>query len=217
MVFWRSLILVLMLAVLSSTAVMADSGIPWVGWITPANLNEASIWILPDGSGPPLTEALNFGGQTDDASIVVGLIDNNGDPIANFPWEDIWLEPGTATAMSCYGYENYGFPADHNTDANGETIFANPLAGGGWTEDPIWVYLNGSPATDPGGWVFPPVPLRFNSPDINADGEVNLTDLAFFSGDFFGTYHYRSDFWWDGVLNLSDLAQMALGYGTSCE
>jgi hypothetical protein len=70
---------------------------------------------------------------------------------------------------------------------------------------------------DPNWVVHPPVPLRFNSADINADGVINLSDVAIFAGDYFGAYHYRSDFWWDGNLNLSDIAKMVPAFGINCE
>lgn len=213
----RLISLFLMLVIFFCSAGLADTGVPWVGWITPANLDEASLLVMPDGSGYSLHYAQYFGGDYADASIEVGLIDNNGNPIANFPWEDIWLDPETVTAIFCYPNLYPGFPADRNTDANGVTSFEIAFQGGGWTEGPIWVYLNGSRAMYPDLTEHPPVPLRYNSPDINGDGVVNLTDVAIFAGDYFGVYHYRSDFWWDGVLNLSDWAKFSEGYGTYCE
>ena len=63
------------------------------------------------------------------------------------------------------------------------------------------------------GGLFPPIAMRFNSPDINADLEVNLIDVVLFTWDFFGEYHYRSDFVWDGEINLLDLAVMARSQG----
>lgn len=209
--------LILVLTVFVCTTGMADTGIPYVGYITPANVEEASILALPDGSGSSLVHAQHFGGNDADASIVVGLVDLYGYPIPNFPWEDIWLDPETDTASSCIGNNYAYFPADSSTDVNGETTFTMALQGGGWTEGPIWVYLNGDRARYPDWTEHPPVPLRFNSPDINADGLVNLTDVAIFAEDYFGNYHYRSDFFWDGMMHLQDVAKMIVGYGTSCE
>ena len=215
--YFRTFALVLIIALVCCTLVMADTGIPWVGWITTENIGETSIFILPDGSGPSLTQAMLFGGQIIDASILVGVIDTFGYAVVNFPFEDIWLDPETETASPCLVYALGGFWPDSNTDINGETSFSTPLAGGGWTEEPLWVYLNGSRAMHPDEGEHPPVPLRFNSADINADGVVDLIDVAIFSADFFGEYHYRSDFRWDGVLDLSDVAMMAMGVGSNCE
>jgi hypothetical protein len=213
----RTFVLSLTIAVVSCNVVMADTGLPWVGWITMENTEEASVFVLPDGSGPSLSQAMLFGGLPVDASIVVGLVDIAGFAIANFPWEDIWLDPETETVSACLAFALGGFWANSNTDINGETSFSTSLAGGGWTEGPIWVYLNGSRAMHQDGWEQPPVPLRFNSADINADGGVNLADVSLFAADYFGEYHYRCDFRWDGSLNLLDIVMLATGLGTSCD
>jgi hypothetical protein len=60
------------------------------------------------------------------------------------------------------------------------------------------------------------LPLKFNSPDINGDLTVDLSDLSLFAGNFFGAYHHRGDFNNDGIINLSDLAIFATGYQTVC-
>ncbi|MDX2472329.1 MAG: hypothetical protein QNL91_01345 [Candidatus Krumholzibacteria bacterium] len=59
--------------------------------------------------------------------------------------------------------------------------------------------------------------ISYNSPDINGDGVVNLTDVPLFAGDFHGgAYDFRSDFHYDGIVNLSDVVHMAQGLGSSC-
>ncbi len=55
-----------------------------------------------------------------------------------------------------------------------------------------------------------------NSPDINADLTVNLIDLSIFAFDYFGSYSFRSDFFWDGEINLIDLASMTWLIGDTC-
>ena len=213
-----SFVMVLGLLLSSASPTMADTAFPYVGSIEQANNVEASVYVLPDASGPPLTEAMEFGGQQIDATITVRLVDCWGTPIADFPWEDIWLETESEGSGPCYPL---GFSAHSTTDNNGETNFSLSLAGGGWTEGPVWVYVVGGRALDPldcpWGIEHPPVSLRFNSADINGDGIVNLVDTSLFSTDFFGPYQYRSDFYWDGVLNLADIARMAAGIGLSCD
>ncbi len=60
-------------------------------------------------------------------------------------------------------------------------------------------------------------PLLFNSPDLNADLVVNLTDVVEFAEDFFDAdYEFRSDLYFDWAVNLSDLSEMAGAIGTAC-
>ena len=61
-----------------------------------------------------------------------------------------------------------------------------------------------------------PVDLGFNSPDINGDLLVNLTDVQTFTADYYGGYLFRSDFHRDGIVNLSDLAPLAYAIGAAC-
>ncbi len=218
---FRTFALVLGLFVCIGSSALADTALPYVGSIVAANTEEASIFVLPDGSGPPLTAAFAFGGQLIDASITLELVGCWGSPIDHFPPEDIWLESETETSFSCAYGDMGSFYPDSETDFNGITSFTSSLAGGGWTEGPVWVYVWGSRAMEPLDCPYavehPPVPLRFNSADINGDGAVTLPDVTQFSTDFFGEYHYRSDFVWDGVLNLSDVILMANGLGSACE
>ncbi|MCP4293362.1 MAG: hypothetical protein GY780_16170 [bacterium] len=197
----------------------ADSGIPFGGSITTELEAEASVCIIPGALGSPLTQAMYFGGAPANARIEFSIVGINGDPVVGFPAEDMWLEAETTTDFVCPDIGGWGFTADVATNSSGVTWFENPLNGGGWSEGPLWVYLNGSRAATPppGGYALDPVALRFNSPDINGDGFVSLADLALFSTDFFGEYHYRSDFRWDGTLSLSDVAIFATGYGAMCE
>jgi hypothetical protein len=213
----RMFVFVAILGLFTGAVAMADSGVPFVGSVSQPTAEEASIFVLPDGSGPPLTEAMGFGGHTVDASISVILIDIDGYAICCFPWEDIWLEAETATAFACLGLTNGGFRCDTNTTVDGETYFATSLAGGGWSEGPMWVYLNGERAWHPDSGERTPVPLRFNSADITGDGRVNLADVSRFAVDYHSGYSYRSDFHWDGVLNISDVSRLAVSMGAGCE
>ena len=58
--------------------------------------------------------------------------------------------------------------------------------------------------------------FRLNSADIDGNLAVDLTDIREFARDFYGTYAYRSDFVWDGMVNLSDLAALAPVFGAAC-
>jgi len=58
--------------------------------------------------------------------------------------------------------------------------------------------------------------IQVNSPDINGDLRVNLTDVVLFTMLYHGPYDYAGDFYYDGVLNLSDIVMMARGQGKTC-
>jgi hypothetical protein len=193
----------------------ADAGIAYVGQITVTNTEEISLFILPDGSGQGFTQAMAFGGQITDASITLLMTEFNGTPVPYFPGQDIWLDAESTTDSHCPDYAQ--FSPDGNTDINGQTSFTASLTGSGWSEGPVWVYHEGARSAHPTAGEHPPVQLRFNSADIDGDGNINLTDVAAFSTDFFGSYHYRSDFHWDGQLNLADVAKMASGFGHDCQ
>jgi hypothetical protein len=86
------------------------------------------------------------------------------------------------------------------------------LAAGGVSEDLTFVMINGATLTGEGG-----LSLSHNSPDLNADGAVNLLDVPVFAGDLNGGLDpFRSDFNVDGAVNLLDVVKLAEGLGTSC-
>ncbi len=58
--------------------------------------------------------------------------------------------------------------------------------------------------------------IVINSPDTNGDGVVDLVDLGTFSQAFYGEYSFRSDFFWDGLLNLSDVGRYATSFADQC-
>ena len=161
---------------------------------------------FPNGEGRRFDEARTTGGVFN-GTIHLILLDGMGVPIHDYPREDMWLVSQDGGFASCLD----GSIADANTDVNGETSWVNPLMAGGYSEADTHVIINGSPLVSPG------LNVHFNSPDINADGVVNLTDVAIFSQDIFGwTYQFRSDFHYDGIVNLSDLTILAEGFGASC-
>jgi len=166
----------------------------------------AVVVNFPNGEGRRFDEARISGGVVN-GTIHLMLLDGMGAPIDDYPREDIWLESVDGGAVSCI----QGSLADANTDVNGETSWVNPLMAGGYSEANTHVIINGSPLVSPG------LNVHFNSPDINADGVVNLTDVTMFSQDIFGwTYQFRSDFHYDGIINLSDLSILGEGFGASC-
>jgi hypothetical protein len=92
------------------------------------------------------------------------------------------------------------------TDADGMTAVALPLRGGGHgtaADSELSAPDVTCELTLDGG-------LMFNSPDLNGDLAVDLTDVALFAQDYFGPYNYRSDLYWDGQVGLNDLVYIAI-------
>lgn len=204
-------------------------------WIPTTSLAVPSIWgvwnwehtenvrilVTPGGNGTLLAAADYPGGRQVDATIRVQLWIDDGDTgtpnphaVANFPREDIWLEiPGLSHC-------GWGVLADGPTDSEGWFTFSGPLDMGGWndpSEGPpvVNVMVVGSVLRQED---FSPISpnILANSPDINADLMVNLTDVAIFAGDFFGAYAFRSDLFWDEAVNLSDVPVLAASIGEVC-
>lgn len=193
---------------------------PYVNTMTgPATT--ACVLIVPGGGGPPLTAARLPDGTPVDGSIHLQLVDGLGIPYAHFAGNDIWLEfAGAAAALGNCQYHlslpGGQFTPGNSSDQNGWVHFTNPLSGGGWAAGPVTVFINGTAALMIGDVAWPSLPLQVNSPDLNGDRVVNLTDVGLFAGDLFGAFHLRSDLQRDGVLNLSDIAVLAGHLGTGC-
>lgn len=165
-----------------------------------------SLFVLPDGSGHPLTEAYLPDGQTTDATITLTLVDDFLNPVALFPREDLWLESADGGMVSCLG----GTMADTDTDASGRAQWFGPLRAGSWSTARMVVIILGGEA--PGGGL----PLSVNSADLDGNLSVNLTDVGIFATDLGAGYRYRSDFNFDGVINLVDVAMLAGGMAAAC-
>lgn len=166
-----------------------------------------ALLVVPDGSGNPFTQARIEDGNEVDATITLTILDPLDLPIANYPFEDCWLESMDGGLVPCVG----GTTADHNTDPDGITEWVNPLFAGGFSETPVYVMINGEAlVTNPG------LPLYFNSPDLNGDLAVSLHDVPIFTGDYFGSYHFRSDFHRDGAIDLRDIAILARKMQANC-
>ncbi|MCP4144834.1 MAG: hypothetical protein GY752_06055 [bacterium] len=169
-----------------------------------------SLFVVPDGSGQLLTEASIrdlAGDGPIDATITVTLIDLHGYPIYMFPEEDVWLESSLGGMMACAGSVH----ADAPSDINGEMTFTSALRAGGYSADgeQMVVLINGMPV------IGNDLDIKVNSPDIDANGIVDLSDIVLFAGDM-GSYNFRSDFYQDGILNLVDIVFMAGAVGGNC-
>ena len=112
-----------------------------------------------------------------------------------------------------------GSTADASTDAAGQTTFSGSVNGGGQSDrvgnEGTQVMIAGFPINQPN------IGMLFNSPDINGDLDVTLSDIVFFTQDFFAyndfaIYDYRSDFNFDDAITLSDVVFLAQGQGANC-
>jgi hypothetical protein len=172
-------------------------------------VGQAFLYNLPDGTGNSFDEAT--GG---DATIELTLRNESGDPIANYPFEDLELQPTDVNGDDSFAPCESGTVADANTDELGQTEWNDPLFAGGYTDpvvDIVQVYVSGAPLDGPG------FNLQFNSSDVNSDGVVNLLDVSAFSTDFYGGLNpFESDFNHDGVVNLLDVSILASGFGAIC-
>ena len=188
----------------------------WLSWAGPSDPTPVSIWILPDGTGLPLDQAQGLGGGTVSLSIQVQLVDSTGSPVTTVEPDEVWIEDLLGEVSFCLP----GWHPDVWNQAAGEFFFTQPPAGGGSrphdNNNPFLVKACNVPLYDT------VLNLAVNSPDINGDLVVDLVDLSLFGQDFFrqdfhGVYAYRSDFVWDGTVDLLDLAVFGSAMGIQCE
>jgi hypothetical protein len=175
-------------------------------WLAYEGPETPTLLVVPDGSGSPFTEALLPDGTTVDATVFLEIRDGNDTPVANFPFEDLWLESADDGLQPCQG----GTCADANTDELGMTYWIQPLRAGGHSQALTQVLIMGDP------WGTEGLALSFNSPDINGDGQVDIQDVGNFAQNLFGTYDFRSDLARDGLVNLADLGRLIQGLGRNC-
>jgi hypothetical protein len=168
-----------------------------------------SLCILPDGSGDGPGEGYLRGGARTPASITVTLLDASGVPVADYPAEDLWLQGSLGSLVLCSG----GSIADANTTLDGTTTFSGPLRGGGHlaTGEVLQVYVAGAPLSQPG------FAIRVNGCDIDGDADVDSVDFDALNADDSTGYAYQSDFYWDGVIDLSDYILCEEGKGATCK
>ena len=173
-----------------------------------------SIIVAPDG-GEALTEGLAFGSHPNDrvdATFTITIRNEGGVPITGYPAEDIWLQTSHDGELAlCAGGAN----PDGPTDAQGRTTFFGPFRMGGHCEVGGAVYLT----VWAGTYVVlqPRLDIRLVSPDLDGDLKVDLSDVYLFASDYLsGQNPSRSDFVWDGVLNLSDLIVFADHVNAQC-
>ena len=208
----RKLMGLLVCTLALSLASFAWAGVPDLGFSTLSGAMEpvqVSVYSLPNGAGHGLDDVYVLGGVKVNATVTVTLLDSNLQPVFNYPFEDLWVDSSLGGIVYCPG----GTTADANTDANGQTTFTNALFAG-LSSDPLAteglvVMVSGVPMSRT-------LPYHFNSPDMDGDLIVNLTDVVIFAGIYYGAYEYKADFYWDLTINLSDIVLLAQGMGAEC-
>lgn len=213
----RKLVGLLLCSLVMVLADVAVAGIPDLDNCdaVSAAAGQVSVYNLPSGTGRRLTEARASTGPGNtsvvNATITLTVRDANNDPIFLYPGEDMWLQTTLNGLKVCAG----GSVADFSTNAAGQTTFSNPLQAGGQSDkvagEQTVVMISGSPMN------ADLLNILWNSPDINGDLVVNLSDTVFYAGDATGgVYKFRSDFLYDNQLNLSDTVLYAQGIGAVC-
>jgi hypothetical protein len=194
------------------SASFAMAGVPDLALsIATGPVDACVLYNLPSGGGASFEDgvALLGGGQVI-ATINLELNDGLGAAVANYPFEDMWLESSNGGLVGCTG----GTAADFTTNVDGQTRWMDPLRAGGSSltiNDLTVVMISGAALTSNGGF-----PIAHNSADINSNGIVNLQDVQKFAENFYGGYAFRSDLAFDGIVNLSDVVPLSQAMGGQC-
>ena len=201
----RLLSLVLVTGLILGLAGLAWAGVPDPGQ-SEVSTPGGAVTITPAGNGQSLADR--------GTPVTVTIRDANGLAIAAYPAQDIWLDDaGSGDINLCQG----GSLADDDTDVNGVTTISGLIAGGGYTQAGMSVYVSGVALTvavdDETGSTI--LNIDVNSPDLNGDREVSLSDISLFTSDL-TVPQFRSDFNHDGTVNLSDLSLFATWIGETC-
>jgi hypothetical protein len=190
---------------LSSLLLLASSA--WAKKIPDVEIVESAKghWLVcPAGDGPSLQES----------GVAVTLrLSAMGAPLANFPWQDLWLSADVADSRGPCGWA--AVMPDAASDADGLMTISGAGVAGGHSVEGLVIYAEGMDTTE----YDPPVPIlrvRMNSPDIDGDGVVNLADVALFAQDML-QYDVRSDLDPSGSVDLADLAVLTEHLGHHCQ
>jgi len=136
-----------------------------------------------------------------DAHIRAVIHDVNNLPIS---WPISMSFAGPA-ASSLYHAPGYSFPTADVVSQNGVVTF-QPEIGGCEMAGGVR-FVDGQNGNQLGSTI------TINSPDLNGDGSVNLSDVVIFSSVFPGPYNRCIDFNGDSVNDLVDVSLFVLHFG----
>jgi hypothetical protein len=187
------------------TVSMAVAGIPDVSLSTATTAAGTQVSVFCTnvlGTSKTLLQAQTAAGVITDATITLTLLDGNGDPIFNYPFEDLWLATSLNGFVSCSPSLPIG-----NTNQLGITTFVGANLGKGHSDrlggvERCVVMISGTPLSGSG------LDILFNSADINGDNIVNSLDLGLFVSalkGIVGTDPYHGNLQYDAAVNSLDL------------
>jgi len=185
---------------------MAAAGIPDLTLSTATTAAGAQVSVYCTtvvGTGKTLLQARNAAdpaGVFTNATVTLTLKDGNGDPIAFYPMEDLWLTTSLGSFISCIPF----LPVA-GTNAAGVTTFTGANLGMGYSHrlagEKAVVSISGTPLSGS------QLDILFNSADINANGVVNVLDLGLFVQALKGLVPdtYYGNLQYDTAVNVLDL------------
>lgn len=171
-----------------------------------------SVCIYPDGR-TSLADA-TFGNLAINLDVLQKLSYNTG-LYYTFEWADhgMLLGDSSSSLRICGREDAY---LQHSGQAYG---FADvPIYGGGHSA----IDENGMPIPSSIVLWAPVVcgtqamAVSFNSPDINGDLMINLSDTVLLMQDMNGSYNYRSDFNYDAQITAADVSILVAALGAHC-
>jgi len=131
-----------------------------------------AFYICPAGDGETLADA--------GATITVTVLDANGLPCVGYPKENIWVSSIVPDELELCPGANM---ADTDTDANGVTTISGTIVGGGYTQNGLYVHIDGEPISGS------PLSINVNSVDITGDLYIDLCEMIILNEDY-GTSNY---------------------------
>ena len=212
----RVLIIVALILLVFSSAVAVDYYIDGCQCDLATSCPGMRISTCPRGD----FERIQEGCGNDDDYIEITLRNYFGDPVPGVPSSDYWITPCDQVYELCYCVQH--IVADSLTGPNGRTTFSGRISAGGCVPTGgIMMSCQGNTVMDE--YCLYPfcIDVIIVGPDINADCEVDLSDLSFF-GDSYNKdegepgYDTCCDFTDNGSCDLSDFAFFGQHYLHQC-